>query len=72
MCAATLMRSAMTRLPEWRPLLQMLEREAGRCLSLQDLGLKKRYPSFWKAPAFAEQLSIAANGFSTIPEYKAA
>eukprot|EP00959_Pyramimonas_sp_CCMP1952_P338755 7094155-Pyramimonas_sp.AAC.1 len=57
------MRSAISTLPEWRTIYSMLESEAERCLTLQDLGHGKKYPNFWKAPAFVENLRNAAKGF---------
>eukprot|EP00959_Pyramimonas_sp_CCMP1952_P297841 6230635-Pyramimonas_sp.AAC.1 len=57
------MRSAISTLPEWRTIYRMLESEAERCLSLQEIGRGMKYPRFWKAPAFVENLRNAARGF---------
>ncbi|CAK0857630.1 unnamed protein product, partial [Prorocentrum cordatum] len=65
LAVATITRAALHTFPDWERLLQQLRnhaRSAPYDATLSMLATGKPYPSFWLAPAFVENLELAAAG----------
>ncbi|CAK0822839.1 unnamed protein product, partial [Prorocentrum cordatum] len=65
LAAATISRAALHTFPAWEALLQQLRDHASSApydATLSMLASGKPYPSFWLAPAFVENLELAAAG----------